>query len=215
MIDFFIKGGIFMVPILLCSVTALAIFIERLWNLRHSRVIPPGFVQEVEDCIRREKIPDALMLCQHNRSSIARILLVGIKNFGKGREIITESLEEVGRRESNSLERFIEGLGAIPGISTLLGLLGTISGMIKIFSVISTQSAVNPGSLAGGISEALITTYAGLTVAIPTIVMYKYLQSRVNVLIREMEESSRRLVELLKEKEGNSGYAVSKRTEKG
>lgn len=214
MIDFFIKGGIFMIPILLCSITALAIFIERLWNLKRSRVVPLGFIQQVEDCIRREKIPEALMLCQHDRSSIGRILLVGIKNFGEGREIIAEALEEAGRRESASLERFIEGLGTIPGISTLLGLLGTISGMIKIFSVISTQSAVNPGSLAGGISEALITTYAGLTVAIPAIVMYKYLQSKTDTLIREMEECSRRLVELLRGKEGNSGHAVSKRTEK-
>lgn len=214
MIDFFIKGGIFMIPILLCSITALAIFIERLWNLKRSRVVPLGFIQQVEDCIRREKIPEALMLCQHDRSSIGRILLVGIKNFGEGREIIAEALEEAGRRESASLERFIEGLGTIPGISTLLGLLGTISGMIKIFSVISTQSAVNPGSLAGGISEALITTYAGLTVAIPAIVMYKYLQSKTDTLIREMEEYSRRLVELLRGKEGNSGHAVSKRTEK-
>jgi biopolymer transport protein ExbB len=203
MIDFFIKGGIFMYPILLCSITALAIFIERIWNLRRSQVIPRDFVEEVEELIRRGKIPDAVMRCQHNKSSISRILLVGIKNFGKRREIIKEYLEEVGRPESASLERFVEGLGTIAGVSTLLGLLGTISGMIKIFSVISTQAVVNPGSLAGGISEALITTYAGLSVAIPTLVMYKYLQSKTNALILEMEERSIRLVELLKEKEGS------------
>ncbi len=203
MIDFFIKGGIFMYPILLCSITALAIFIERIWNLRRSQVIPRDFVEEVEGLIRRGKIPDAVMRCQHNKSSISRILLVGIKNFGKRREIIKEYLEEVGRPESASLERFVEGLGTIAGVSTLLGLLGTISGMIKIFSVISTQAVVNPGSLAGGISEALITTYAGLSVAIPTLVMYKYLQSKTNALILEMEERSIRLVELLKEKEGS------------
>lgn len=199
MIDFFIKGGIFMYPILLCSITALAIFIERFWNLRRSHVVPLDFVQEVEALIRKGNIPDAVMHCQHNKSPIARILLAGIKNFGKRREIIKEYLEEVGRQESASLERFVEGLGTIAGVSTLLGLLGTISGMIKIFSVISSQTVVNPGSLAGGISEALITTYAGLTVAIPTIVMYKYLQSKTNALILEMEEHSIRLVELLKE----------------
>ncbi|MFQ5850192.1 MAG: MotA/TolQ/ExbB proton channel family protein [Candidatus Binatia bacterium] len=192
-----------MYPILLCSITALAIFIERLWNLRRSQVIPLNFIKEVEELIRGEKIPDAAMLCQHNRSSTARILLVGIKNFGRRREIIKEQLEEVGRQESASLERFVEGLGTIAGVSTLLGLLGTISGMIKIFSVISTQTVVNPGSLAGGISEALITTYAGLSVAIPTIVMYKYLQSKTNTLILEMEEHSIRLVDLLKKKEGD------------
>lgn len=202
MIDFFTKGGIFMYPILLCSVTAVAIFLERCWNLRRTQVLPLDLVREVEELIRRGSIPDAIMRCQQNRSSIARILLVGIKNFGKRREVIKEHVEEVGRHESASLERFVEGLGTIAGVSTLLGLLGTVSGMIKIFSVISTQAVVNPGSLAGGISEALITTYAGLTVAIPTIVMYKYLQSKTNALIQEMEEHCIRMVDLLKEKEG-------------
>ena len=201
MIDFFTKGGIFMYPILLCSITALAIFIERLWNLRWKHVIPQDFIVDVEQLIRREKIPDAAHLCQQNPSSMARILLVGIKNFGRKREVIKEYLEEVGRQESASLERFVEGLGTIAGVSTLLGLLGTISGMIQIFSVISTQTVVNPGSLAGGISEALITTYAGLSVAIPTLVMYKYLQSKTQTLILQMEEHSIRLVDLLKQKE--------------
>ncbi len=203
MIDFFNKGGIFMYPILLCSITALAIFIERLWNLRQAQVIPRDLVSNVEDLIRREKIHEAAMLCQNNRSSLAQIFLIGIKNFGRTREAIKEHLEEVGRQEVASLGRFVEGLGTIAGISTLLGLLGTISGMIKIFSEISNQAVVNPGSLAGGISEALITTYAGLTVAIPTIVMYKYLQSKSNALILEMERRSIRLVDLLKEKKGN------------
>ncbi len=190
-----------MYPILLCSITALAIFIERLWNLRWKHVIPPDFIDDVEQLIRREKIPDAQHLCQQNPSSMARILLVGIKNFGRKREVIKEYLEEVGRQESASLERFVEGLGTIAGVSTLLGLLGTISGMIQIFSVISTQTVVNPGSLAGGISEALITTYAGLSVAIPTLVMYKYLQSKTQTLILQMEEHSTRLVDFLKQKD--------------
>lgn len=204
MIEFFVKGGVFMVPILLCSITALAIFLERVWQLRRNKVVPPDFIHEVEALIRRGNIPDALMLCQNNGSSIARIILIGLKNAGKRRESIKEYLEEVGRQESALLERFVEGLGTIAGVSTLLGLLGTISGMIKIFSVISTQNVVNPGLLAGGISEALITTYAGLTVAIPALVMYKYLQSKANALILEMEGHSIRLVELLKEKEGSN-----------
>ena len=201
MLDFFTKGGIFMYPILLCSITALAIFIERLWNLRWKHVIPQDFIGDVEQLIRREKIPDAALRCQQNPSSMARILLVGIKHFGRKREVIKEYLEEVGRQESASLERFVEGLGTIAGVSTLLGLLGTISGMIRVFSVISTQTVINPGSLAGGISEALITTYAGLSVAIPTLVMYKYLQSKTQTLILQMEEHSIRLVDLLKQKE--------------
>jgi biopolymer transport protein ExbB len=201
MVDFFIKGGIFMYPILLCSVTAVAIFFERLWTLRRNKVVPQPFVEEIETLVANGRIPDALMRCQVNRSSIARILLAGIRNFGKKREVIKEYIEEVGRHESAALERFVEALGTITGVSTLLGLLGTISGMITIFSVISAQSAVNPASLAGGISEALITTYAGLTVAIPALVMYKYLQSKTNALILEMEQHAIRLVELLKDQE--------------
>jgi biopolymer transport protein ExbB len=202
MVDFFLKGGIFMYPILLCSVTAVAIFLERLWTLRRNRVVPQPFVEEVETLVANGRIPDAIMRCQLNKSSIARILLVGIKNFGKKREVIKEYVEEVGRHESAALERFVEALGTISGVSTLLGLLGTISGMITIFSVISAQAVVNPASLAGGISEALITTYAGLTVAIPALVMYKYLQSKTQALILEMEQHSIRLVELLKDQEG-------------
>jgi biopolymer transport protein ExbB len=201
MVDFFIKGGIFMYPILLCSVTAVAIFCERLWTLRKNKVVPQPFVEEIETLVANGRIPDAMMRCQVNRSSIARILLAGIRNFGKKREVIKEYIEEVGRHESAALERFVEALGTISGVSTLLGLLGTISGMITIFSVISAQSVVNPASLAGGISEALITTYAGLTVAIPALVMYKYLQSKTNALILEMEQHAIRLVELLKDQE--------------
>lgn len=201
MMEFFSKGGIFMYPILLCSITALAIFFERVWNLRRERVVPRDFVHEIESLVAKKNIPEAIMRCRLNRSSMARILLVGIKNFGKKREILKEYVEEVGRQESASLEKFVETLGTISGVSTLLGLLGTISGMITIFSVISSQAVVNPASLAGGISEALITTYAGLTVAIPSLVMYKYLQSKISALILEMEEYSIRLVDLLKEEE--------------
>ena len=204
MIEFFIKGGVFIYPILLCSITALAIFLERLWSLRRSRVIPPAFVMKLEDLIRNEKISDASLLCQNNKSSMARVLLVGIRHFGRNRELIKEKLEEVGRQESSALENICDALGTIAGISTLLGLLGTISGMIKIFSVISTQTVINPGSLAGGISEALVTTYAGLSVAIPTIIMHKYLQAKTKNLVLKMEEHSARMVDFLKGNEGKN-----------
>jgi len=97
-----------MYPILLCSITALAIFIERLWNLRRDQVLPLDLVNEVEDLIRREKIHEAVMLCQNNRSSVAQIFLVGLKNFGRRREEIKDHLEEVGRQQSASLERFVD-----------------------------------------------------------------------------------------------------------
>jgi biopolymer transport protein ExbB len=187
-----------MIPIALCSIIALAIFLERLWSLRRSRVIPRDFLIEIEDLIRREKIPEAVTRCRKDNSSMANIIVAGIRNFGKRREIVKESIEEIGRREAATLERYINVVGTIAAIAPLLGLLGTVFGMIKAFNVISIQGVGNPSSLAGGISEALITTAAGLVVAIPTFVLYRYLANKADALIVEMEEHSIRMVDLLK-----------------
>ncbi len=129
---------------------------------------------------------------------MANIIVAGIRNFGKRREIVKESIEEIGRREAAILERYINVVGTIAAIAPLLGLLGTVFGMIKAFDVISIQGVGNPSSLAGGISEALITTAAGLVVAIPTFVLYRYLANKADALIVEMEEHSIRMVDLLK-----------------
>jgi biopolymer transport protein ExbB len=198
MYDFVVKGGVLMIPIALCSIIALAIFLERLWSLRRSRVIPRDFLIEIEDLIRREKIPEAITRCRKDNSSMANIIVAGIRNFGKRREIVKEGIEEIGRREASTLERYINVVGTIAAISPLLGLLGTVFGMIKAFNVISIQGVGNPSSLAGGISEALITTAAGLVVAIPTFVLYRYLANKADALIVEMEEHSIRMVDLLK-----------------
>jgi biopolymer transport protein ExbB len=201
MYDFVVKGGVLIIPIALCSIIALAIFLERLWSLRRSRVIPRDFLIEIEDLIRREKIPEAITRCRKDNSSMANIILVGIRNFGKRREIVKEGIEEIGRREAAILERYINVVGTIAAIAPLLGLLGTVFGMIKAFNVISIQGVGNPSSLAGGISEALITTAAGLVVAIPTFVLYRYLANKADALIVEMEENSIRMVDLLKQRE--------------
>ena len=198
MYDFVVKGGVLMIPIALCSIIALAIFLERLWSLRRSRVIPRDFLIEIEDLIRREKIPEAITRCRKDNSSMANIIVAGIRNFGKRREIVKEGIEEIGRREAATLERYINVVGTIAAIAPLLGLLGTVFGMIKAFDVISIQGVGNPSSLAGGISEALITTAAGLVVAIPTFVLYRYLANKADALIVEMEEHSIRMVDLLK-----------------
>ena len=200
MYDLVVKGGVLMIPIALCSIIALAIFLERLWSLRRSRVIPRDFLIEIEDLIRREKIPEAITRCRKDNSSMANIILAGIRNFGKRREIVKESIEEIGRREAATLERYINVVGTIAAIAPLLGLLGTVFGMIKAFNVISIQGVGNPSSLAGGISEALITTAAGLVVAIPTFVLYRYLANKADALIVEMEEHSIRMVDLLKQR---------------
>jgi len=201
MLDFIIKGGVFIYPIIICSIISLTIFMEKIWSLKRNRVIPVTFLDSIERLLKKEDIAEALKLCGENSSSISRIFSAGIKNYGKRREIIKERIEEVGRREAVVLGRYVEALATIASVSTLLGLLGTIAGMIKIFSVISLQSVVNPSTLAGGISEALYTTAAGLTVAIPTLIFYRYLSSKSNSLIVEMEECSAQMVELIKEKE--------------
>ncbi len=201
MINLIMKSGVFIYPIIICSILSLAIFFEKIRSLRRKRIMPLEFLNDIEKLLKKQNVSEALRLCADNSSSISSIFSAGIKNYGKRREVIKERIEEVGRREALNLERYVDALATISSISTLLGLLGTIAGMIKIFSVISLQSVVNPSSLAGGISEALYTTAAGLTVAIPTLVFYRYLSSKSNSLIVEMEECSAQMVELIKEKE--------------
>lgn len=197
MLEFLGKGGVFIVPILLCSVVAVAIFLERLFSLRRQRVVPADLVRRTEALVTGGELAAAMDLLRQSHAAVARVLVVGLRVAGQSRDVIKDHLEEVGRQEAAGLERFVDTLGTIAGVSTLLGLLGTISGMIQIFAVISTQTAVNPGTLAGGISEALITTMVGLSVAIPIIVMHRYLLNKANALILEMERLSTRFMDLL------------------
>jgi len=195
-IDLIVRGGIVMYPIILCSIIALAIFLERLWVLRRKRIIPSAFIQSVEDNLRNRKLSEALFLCQNDDSSIAKIFLAGLKNTERGIWMVKEAIEERGGREGIILEKHVGILSTIANLSPLLGLLGTVSGMIKTFKVLS-QGASNPSLLAGGIAEALITTAAGLVVAIPTLVCYRILKDKAESLIFEMEEDSIRLIEIM------------------
>lgn len=187
-----------MYPIILCSIFSLAIFLEKMWSLRREKNIPTRFLKQVEQLLRQNDFLEALRLCETNPSSISRIFSIGMKHYDKKREVIKERIEEVGRREASVLGKYLEALATIASVSTLLGLLGTIAGMIKIFSVISMQRVVNPSTLAGGISEALYTTAAGLTVAIPTLVVYRYLSSKSHSLVVEMEAYSARMLDMIK-----------------
>lgn len=204
MIDLVIKGGPFMYPIVFCSVVALAIFMERLWVLRRKLIIPKDFITKVEDLVQRNKIADAIFLCKGNGSSIARTFLAGLKNTGRGMWLVKEAIEEKGRREGVILERNIGVLLTIANLSPLLGLLGTVSGMIKTFNAISVYGVGGPAPLAGGIAEALITTAAGLLVAIPTLVAYRFILDKAQILIFEMEESSIKLVDTMESTKDNA-----------
>ncbi|MBE9572928.1 MAG: MotA/TolQ/ExbB proton channel family protein [Proteobacteria bacterium] len=186
-----------MYPIIFCSIVALAIFLERLWVLRRRNIIPEDFVNNVEGLLKKQKISEAVFLCQNDISSIAKIFLAGLRSTQKGMWLVKEAIEERGSREATILEKNVDILSTIANLTPLLGLLGTVSGMIKTFNAISVQGIGNPAPLAGGIAEALITTATGLCIAIPTLVCYRFLKDKASSLIFEMEENSIRLVDLM------------------
>jgi len=197
-IDLIVKGGVVMYPIILCSIIALGIFLERLWVLRRKSVIPVNFIRSVEDQLKKRKLSEALFICQNDNSSIAKVFLAGLKNTGRGMWLVKEAIEERGGREGIILEKNVGILSTIANLTPLLGLLGTVSGMIKTFKVLS-QGASNPSLLAGGIAEALITTAAGLLVAIPTLVCYRIIKDKAESLLFEMEEISIRIIEIMED----------------
>jgi len=199
----FVKGGLVMYPILLGSVLALGVFLERLWSLRRERVIPSSFRARVRALVRAGKLSEAEVLCQENNSSLAAIIDAALKEAGKPRSEIKEAVTDVGRREVTRLERFVDLLGTIAAVEPLMGLLGTVTGLIRAFQKVEAlKGAVNPSALAGGIWEALITTAAGLIVAIPAYIGYRYLLSRVSQLVVDMEEDSLDIAKLISGSDG-------------
>ncbi len=203
MLDLISRGGFFMYPILLCSVAAVGVFLERMWALRRSRVIPPDFMEHIEALLRKDKIPEAVFLCKGYSAPIAKVFLAGLKKWQGGFWLVKEAVEERGSREARALEKNVGILSTIANLSPLLGLLGTVSGMIKVFNALSIQVTATAAPLAAGIAEALITTAAGLCVAIPTLVCYRFLRERVNSIISDMEESSIKIVELIEHHEAS------------
>ncbi len=198
MIDYAMTGGPVMIPIAICSLIALATFLERMWTLRRDRVVPGSFSSELVELIRQERWGDAKALCRKWDVSASRVVEVALEVRTHSRADIKERLEEVGRREAAELESYIPILGTIAAIAPLLGLLGTVGGMILTFQVIETQGNVtNVGDLAGGISQALVTTFAGLSVGIPAVMANRYLLARVDNLLLDLEELSLGVLDLL------------------
>ncbi|MBI3328531.1 MAG: MotA/TolQ/ExbB proton channel family protein [Nitrospinae bacterium] len=198
MIEWVIKGGPIMAPILFCSVMSLGIIVERCLSLRRNRILKYDILQRIEDLLRERKIPEATTLCKRYPASMTRILLTALLNHDKTRQEIKEIIEDAGRHEVPILERYLTILGTIASISVFLGLLGTTTGMIRTFNAIAALGYGHPEALAGGISEALINTAAGLGVAIPTLVLYNYFTSKVDSLVIEMEKNSARMLNILK-----------------
>ena len=196
-LNLFFRGGVVMYPILLCSVIALAISLERLFNLRRIKIIHPEFLEDIQRHWYRHEVAKAVDACQDWDISIARILRSGLLRFEYGFLEIERAIEGAGQHEAALLVSNLRVLGALANLAPMLGLLGTVLGMIKAFNVISQSGTGNPGLVAGGISEALITTAFGLVVGIPTLAAYHYFRGRVDKYVFEMEEISLKLLEEL------------------
>jgi biopolymer transport protein ExbB len=188
-------GGPLMWPIIACSIFALGIVVERLWTLQEKRVIPPDRVQKVRQLLEAGQVTDKVIAALERDSPLGRVLAAGLANRHRSREIMMERLEDTGRHVVHELERFLNALGTIASISPLLGLLGTVTGIIKAFNAINAGGMGDPRMLSGGISEALITTAAGLLVAIPALIAYRYLRGRVDRIVIEMEKRTIELAE--------------------
>jgi biopolymer transport protein ExbB len=197
-LEFIQQGGSVMYILLGLSVLSLTIVFERVWSLRRSVVIPLKEVQMIEQSVRDGDVKQAMTTCKIHNTAMSRILWVALANRGVRRSVMKEILEESGRQEVAHLERFIGVLGLIAAIAPLLGLLGTVIGMIEVFQQISLVGVGKADVLAGGISKALNTTAFGLVVAIPSIVAYRYFESRVDRFVIEIEAHALRFVELLK-----------------
>ena len=195
------KGGPMVYVIVLLSVIAVAVTIERMYNLAMARIDSNKFMDGITNVLKRNKIIEAIEMCNNTPGPIAHIIKAGILKHDRSKPEIREAVEEAAQLEIPRMEKYIPILATIAHIAPLLGLLGTVTGMIKAFQVIQTKaltaSPVNPGDLAAGIWESLLATVAGLIVAIPAYVAYNYLVSRVNSLVYDMERSATDLVNLL------------------
>lgn len=197
MLELIKSGGLLVWPILLCSVVSLSIICERFWTLRTEKIIPPKLVPQVWSMYKKNQLDGSKIRNLQTNSPLGAVLAAGLVNRKYGREMMRVSLEEAGRQVVNELERFLNTLGTIASITPLLGLLGTVVGMIKVFALITGSGVGDPSVLAGGISEALITTAAGLAVAIPSLMFYRYFEGRVVYLVLRMEEEALRLIDVI------------------
>ncbi len=197
MFEFIKAGGWLMLPILLCSIIALAIIAERFWTLQRKRIVPKGLVLRVWRWAQEGKLNKQRIQTLRDSSPLGRVLAAGLVNLRHDREIMKESIEDTGRHVVHELGRFLNTLGTIASITPLLGLLGTVIGMIKVFAVITTQGIGDAGVLAGGISEALITTATGLSIAIPSLMFHRFFRGRVDELVITMEQEALKMVEVL------------------
>lgn len=197
MLEIVKSGGWLMIPIILCSIVAVAIIGERVWALQKNRICPKHLLAQIWTWIKNNELDTSKIKQLQSGSPLGRILAAGLLNRHHDRASMKEAIEETGRQVVVEMERFLNTLGTISLITPLLGLLGTVIGMIKVFTAITVQGVGDASQLSGGISEALITTAAGLTVAIPALMCYRYFERKVDELVISMEQESLKLVEVL------------------
>ena len=197
MLELLIAGGWVMWPLMACSAIALAIILERFWTLRRRAVLPPGLGQEVREWAAQHKLDPAHVEALRSNSPLGELLAAALEVRHRPRDIIKERVEDIGRHVVHQMERFLNTLGTISGIAPLLGLLGTVIGMIRMFLSILEHGVGDVTQLAGGIGQALITTAAGLVVAIPALMFYRYFRGRVMEYVVEMEKQAMALLDTL------------------
>jgi biopolymer transport protein ExbB len=190
-------GGMAMWPLMLFSVAALAIIGERFWSLQRKYVCPPNLLPQVQQWLTRSELDVSRLELVRQSSPLGRVVAAGLVNRHHDHEIIKEAIEDAGRHAAPELERYLRTLGTIATIAPFLGLLGTVLGMIEMFSGISARGVGDPSIVAGGISQALIATATGLAVAIPSVMFYRFFRGKVSELLLDMEQESLRLIEIL------------------
>ena len=195
-------GGWMMGPIILFSIIAVAIILERLWTLQDRRVLPPDLTKRVWQLVEGNQVTDQVIAALAQNSPLGKVLAAGLANRHRTREALMERLEDAGRHVVHELERFINTLGTIAGVAPLLGLLGTVGGIIKSFNAINAGGMGDPRMLSGGIAQALVTTAAGLMVAIPALIGYRYLRGRVDRIVIEIEKDAIMLADALESQQG-------------
>ena len=197
MLELVVAGGWMMGPIVLASVIAAAICVERFWTLQGSRVLPKNLLAQVWGLVKKNEIDPQKLRDIRNGSPLGQIFAAGLANARYGRNVMKEAMEETSVAVMHELERYLTALGTIASVSPLLGLLGTVVGIIEVFSVVSTEGIGNPHTLSGGISTALINTAGGLCVAIPSLMFYRFFLRRVDDLVVSMEQEANKLIEIM------------------
>ena len=209
MLGFVKAGGWLMLPLLICSVLVLAITIERFWSLRSQQIAPGGLLRKVMYWLKRQQMDQAKLQYLEEHSPLGRLFATTIQNIPRGIQETKERIHDEAHYVLHDLQRFLNMLGTIAVIAPLLGLLGTVMGMIQVFSVIMLQGTGNPATLAGGISEALITTAVGMIIAIPALISHRYFMRKVDDLVMDLEQQTLELLDFFRKDMSENSRAVS------